>query len=108
MSTITQNLNDRWQKFSTIEQMANIGSEVGRALKWKGRDESSFWNTVQRTIELFDLTLIDPKTFKRRHEIGIAKEIFCDAVLGGKEYRSTLEDLEKYFMNFAFYVNNKI
>ena len=31
----------RWQKFSLLEQMANIGAEVGRAINWKNRNEEN-------------------------------------------------------------------
>ncbi len=92
---------DRWHKLSLPEQLGNIGSEVGRAAKWQGRDESSFWGAVTRALELFDLTQRDRRWDRRRRELDRAREVFADAVLGGGEYRSNLRDLEKYFMLFA-------
>ena len=94
----------RWFKFSLMEQMANIGSEVSRAGKWQGRDEKIFWGAVERTLELFDLTLEDERWRGRLREIARARELFCDAVFGGKEYKTTLEDLDKYFLQYAFAV----
>lgn len=95
------NLEERWKKFSLIEQMGNIGSEVGRAAKWQGKDDKAFWGAVTRALELFDMTLKDRRWGNRLVEIGRAKEVFADAVTGGKEYDSNLADLDKYFMQFA-------
>jgi len=96
---------ERWFKLSLAEQLANIGSEVGRAAKWQGRDEDSFWGAVTRALELFDITQMDTRWKKRRPEIDRARETFADAVLGGLEYKGDLKNLEKYFMHFAIVAN---
>lgn len=96
-----QNLAEgRWQKMSLAEQLANIGSEVGRAAKWQGKDERTFDGAVTRALELFDLTLEDSRWRGRALEIGRLKEVFCDGVLGGKEYGTVLSNLENYFYPF--------
>lgn len=92
---------ERWHKMSLCEQLGNIGSEVGRATKWQEKDKNSFWGAVSRALELFDLTQKDSRWSYRRKELDRAREVFADAVLGGKEYGSNLKDLEKYFMPFA-------
>jgi hypothetical protein len=81
--------------------MGNIGSEVSRARNWQGKDEKLFQGAVDRALELFDLTLEDPRWKGRLREIARAHEVFVDAVYDGKEYGSTLEDLVKYFDLFA-------
>lgn len=91
----------KWQNLSLAEQLGNIGSEVSRAIKWRDRDQKYYENTVERALELFDLTIDDPRWIKRLKEIVRAREVFCDAALGGKEYKSSLEDLDRYFFNFA-------
>ncbi len=93
-----------WFAFSVVEQMGNIGSEVGRAGRWQGKDENAFEGATERALELFDLTLEDPRWRgqARMREIALARELFCAAVLGGKEYGTTLEDLDTYFLPFAF------
>ena len=101
-------LKERWWTLTLAEQLGNIGSEVGRAAKWQGRDEDSFWGAVTRALELLDLTRVDKRWKNRRSEIDRAKEVFCDAVLGGKEYNSFLPDLERYFMLFAFLARSRI
>jgi len=90
-----------WRKFSLIEQMANIGSEVGRAKKWFGKDKKLYNGAVDRALDLFDLTLEDPRWKGRLREIGRVREVFCDAITGGEEYKSSLKDLDKYFLLFA-------
>ncbi len=93
---------EKWFSLSLAQQLGNIGSEVGRAAKWQGKDENSFWGAVSRALDLFDITQADKRWKESRVlEIGRAKEIFADAVLGGHEYKSSLKDLENYFMQFA-------
>lgn len=90
-----------WFQLSLCEQLGNIGSEVSRAIKWRGKDQKLFDGAVERALELFDLTLADSRWLGRLREIARAREVFCDAVSGGKEYSSSLEDLDRYFMEFA-------
>jgi hypothetical protein len=94
-----------WAKFSLAQQMGNIGSEVSRAEKWRNKDEKNFNGAVERALELFDLTLEDSRWLGRRREINRAREVFCDAVLGGKEYGSELKNLIPYFDWFALAAN---
>lgn len=91
----------RWYKLSLSEQLANIGSEISRAARWFGRDRRHYQGAVNRALELFDLTLADSRWKGRLREIGRLREVFCDAITGGKEYGSSLKDLEKYFFYFA-------
>lgn len=91
----------RWFKFSLAEQMANIGSEVSRAIKARG-DSKRFEGAVVRAFELLYLTISDVRWRKRLKELTRARELFADAVLGGKEYGTKLEDLDRYFYYFAF------
>ncbi len=95
-----------WQKLTLTEQLGNIGSEVSRAFKWENRDDKFFRAAVERALELFDLTLDDPRWRGRLKEISRAREIFCDALHGGKLYKSSLEDLVRYFDQFAFAARN--
>lgn len=90
----------RWFTLSLAEQMANIGSEVNRAIKARD-DLQRYENAINRAFELIYLTISDVRWRKRLRELTRFKEVFCDAVLGGKEYGSTLEDLNKYLFQFA-------
>jgi hypothetical protein len=108
MAFIHKNLaGGRWNELSLAEQMGNIGSEVSRANNWKNKNKEIFDGAVERALELFDLTLDDPRWLGRRREINRAREVFCDAISGGKEYGGTLESLGRYFDFFALAANAK-
>jgi len=94
-------INGKWNTLSLAEQLGNIGSEVSRTKRWQGKEETSFVNASERALELFDLTLDDIRWRGRHKEIARAREVFCDALFDGKEYSSSLVDLDKYFFHFA-------
>ena len=96
----------KWFEYSLCEQMGNIGSEVGRANRWKEKDTKLFESAVFRAIELLNLTLSDTRWINRLKEISRAKELVCDALNGGKEYNSDFAALEKYFYHFAYAARN--
>src|SRR3989344_696324 len=102
MSFIHQNLAScRWHELSLMEQLGNIGSEVLRAARSRDKDEKIFWGAVERALELFDLTLNDPRWMGRYLEVEKAREVFCDALYGGHLYKSNFDDLIRYFDQFA-------
>ncbi len=90
---------ERWQTLSLNEQMGNIGSEVGRALKAQTLEAKRL--AGYRALELFDLTLADKRWYGRGSELARAREVFCDFLFGDNEYNSSAENLERYFMQFA-------
>lgn len=92
----------RWREFSLMEQLGNVGSEVGRARYWKERDQTASQKAMDRALELMDMTIQDPRWRNHRlKELCRAREMMVDAMLGGKAYGSTLEDLDDYFLPFA-------
>jgi len=56
---------------------------------------------LDRALELFDLTISDPKHRGRLREICRAREVVCDFFFGGNEYGSGAESLDKYFRTYA-------
>ena len=98
-----KNLADgKWFTLTLAEQMGNIGSEVGRAFGWKEKNEKTLGeNAGQRALELFDLTIQDPRWLKRLKEIARAREVFCDFFYGNNTHGVTGKELEKYFYYFA-------
>ena len=90
-----------WAKFSLVEQMANIGSEVSRTIRAKN-NPNRYWGAVTRALDLFYLTVEDPRWKGRLKEILRARELFSAAVLGSDEFKTSLEDLERYFDCFAW------
>lgn len=94
----------RWFTLSLNEQLGNVGSEVSRMINWRGRDQNLYQGAADRAFELMDLTISDPRWRTmpyRLRELTRAREVLADAMLGGKEYGSTLEDLDRYFYYFA-------
>jgi hypothetical protein len=91
----------RWGQLSLAGQLANVGAEVGRMLRWRGQDERLAAGAFERALELLDLTLADSRWRGRLREIARAREMLCDAASGGHEYGTTLEELDRYFLAFA-------
>ena len=92
----------RWSQLTLAEQLANIGSEVGRAARAKSTgNEQRMTAAMQRALELFDLTLADVQWHGRRREICRAREVFCDFLVGENECGSTAASLDAYFLAFA-------
>lgn len=91
----------RWGRLSLAEQLGNIGGEVVRAERQQSKDKRLFDQAVERALDLFDLTLEDQRWHGRRWEIARAREVFCDALYGGKLYKSSFRDLARYFDQFA-------
>src|SRR3989344_3078033 len=97
----------RWFTLSLLEQLAHIGSEVHRALLAEGSDKKKFDNAVARALDLFDLTLSDPRLKGRLWEIARVRELFCDAVYGKNEFSTTLSDIDRYLLIFGMAVSRK-
>ena len=97
---------DHWYSFSTIEQMANIGAEVGRFYKWKakGREEIA-QGCLYRAIELIDLTKSDIKNRDRLDEFCKLKEFWLDSVMDDNIYNQTEKQWLNYFDAFGLYAS---
>ncbi len=92
----------RWWELSFLEQMANIGSEVERAIRRKNEQKGrSFDLAVDRMLELIDLTAADPSNRRRLRELMRARELLVDYLLYDNEYGSTDIMWRKYFTSFA-------
>jgi hypothetical protein len=97
----------RWHQLSLAEQLGNIGSEISRAVRWSGRNDQLARGALERALELFDLTLDDPRhrqSLPRLREIARAREVVVDFFDGPNEYGSTAVDLQKYFDAYALAV----
>ena len=92
----------RWQTFSLLFQLANVGSEVGRALRAKNEGMSYKENLAfDRALELLHLTIADPKHRERLRELCRAREVLCDFFVGENEYQSTPEAIDEYFLEYG-------
>jgi hypothetical protein len=93
----------RWFEMSLFEQLGNVGAEVGRAIRAKSRDnDARFDAAFDRALELFDLTLADPRwDLPRLREIARARETSVDFLFGDNEYNSSAASIDRYFTSFA-------
>lgn len=107
---IHQNLAaGRWFGLTLAEQLGNVGSEVGRAAKWQQKQNLvNRDNSLDRALDLIDLTIADIRWQVRRRELCRVREILVDTFWGKREYNDTPEGLEKYFYQFALLARNKI
>lgn len=96
----------RWNELTFFEQMANLGSEVHRALNWREKGNEEYARLAfERSLELFDLTIADPENISRLKEICRAREAWVDYYAYSNEYNSTQEQWEKYFLAFNWAAN---
>lgn len=91
---------EAWGKMDMFNQMGNIGSEVGRALKAKrekrySRSQAAFY----RALDLIDETaqLWAQQNAVRLKELLYARELFAESITTDKIDPT----LEAYFMQFA-------
>ncbi len=92
----------KWSSLSLIEQLANIGSEVSRAVSAHAAGRQDRRDAaVDRGLELFDLTAADERwRGARRREVLRAREEFC-ALFWGRERGADAASLNRYFFHFA-------
>lgn len=92
----------RWGRLSFLEQMANIGSEVERALNWQAKANVMYSRKAfERTLELIDLTLDSAKSASCLRELARAREALADYFSGENQFKSTEASWRGYFLPFA-------
>ena len=96
--------SDGWQKFSLLEQLGNIGSEVFRSIKWFRLKDERFQAAFERALELFDFTLADNRWRGRLKEITRSRELFCSLMTEPEKYENLdfeLNSFDNYFLQFG-------
>ncbi len=90
----------RWQEMSLCEQMANIGSEVSRTIKWKEKNNpNQSQKAFERALELIDITLTTNPRKTAIIELCRLRESLCDEFY--KTELKGLSELNKYLFQFA-------
>ncbi len=106
MNIFHKELEKRWHTFTTCEQMANIGAEVGRTISWRNKKNKQMsTNALYRALELIDFTVADKKNINSLKEILRVREVLVDYFVGDNIYKSTDEQWEKYFLYFNLIAN---
>jgi hypothetical protein len=95
--------NPDWQRFSLVEQLANVGSDVERAIRaHQSGAQTRFENALRRALTLFDLTATDPRlSGHRRREVLRAREEFCRLFFDPSVPPDSADGLRRYFLAFA-------
>lgn len=90
-----------WYEMPISMQISNIGSEVGRAIRWKnkGNDDRKV-NFCNKAIEFLRLSITDPKNAHRKQELEFCIEELQDYFLGENVYNTNDEMLRKYYDAF--------
>lgn len=97
-------LPERWFKFSLFEQLANVGTDIDRAIRYKNTgamldSKAAFY----RALELLDLTIADPKSRgPRLKELLRVREALIDYFMYDNEYGSTDQAWQDYFFAFNY------
>lgn len=93
----------RWFKFTLMEQLANVGTDVERAIQWRKKGNLDYsQKAFERALELLDFTVRDPKNKKRLKEPLRAREALVDYFMGENMYGSTDELWQNYFYGFNY------
>jgi len=93
----------RWFELTLIEQLANIGTDLERHVRWREKNNAKYSQAAfDRVLDLIDLTVSDPKNKKRLREILRTREALIDHFIFDNEYNTTLEQWQKYFYQFNY------
>ena len=106
--------NGRWENMSLAEQMGNIGSEISRVIRWKGKGNTERMNgALDRALELIDLSIqwAQRDDVRQAHpgalrELCRLREVVCDCYCGENAYLSNDNDMLRYFDAFALMLRN--
>ena len=95
--------NGKWFELSFPAQMANIGSEVSRAISWKNKNNPEYsQKAFERALELLSLTISDEKNKKRLRELTRLNEVLVDYFAFNNEYKSSDQSWQNYFLAFNY------
>ena len=97
----------RWNELNFFQQMANVGSEVIRAINWKEKNKEYSQQFIDRALELLDLTIQDKKnqTTNRLKEILRLREVLVDYFYFDNIYKSNNNNWNNYFLAFNYAAN---
>lgn len=92
----------RWSALTLEEQLANVGSEVIRSIKWRSKNQGIPERAAERALELLQFTKSDPKNRTQLRELCRLYEVLVNDLYGFSDYEPDLEALERYFLAYTF------
>jgi hypothetical protein len=98
---------DRWRRLSFAEQMANVGSEIFRAISWRPKNAEYGRLALERALELLDLTLeVSAGSKSRLRELARLRETLVDYFVFENTYGSSDGTWASYFGAFNYAARN--
>lgn len=86
---------------SLAEQLANVGAEVGRMVKWKKSNRNDLSRFAgERALELLWLSIDDSRNHMGVKELTRIYEFIADYLVGDDQYQVGSEAFQKYFADF--------
>ncbi len=93
----------RWEKMSFSEQMANIGSEISRAINWRKKNKEIYCEkSLIRANELLTLTIDTVSVKTHLKELTRLREALNDYFFGSNQFCSSDALWQKYFDHFNY------
>jgi hypothetical protein len=93
----------RWFTLSLVEQLANVGADIGRTISWRKKGSKEYSEKAfERALELLSLTIQDPKHKGRLKELVRMREVLIDYFMYDNQYGSSDELWENYFLAFNY------
>ena len=92
----------RWFELPLVEQLAHVGSEVERTMRWRSKGNAEYaQRAFERALELLDLTITDAKHRARLRELTRLREVLADSFWFDNHYGSSDEAWRRYFHAFT-------
>jgi hypothetical protein len=96
---------ERWAQLNIFQQMGNIGSEAGRAIKAKREGkEDRLQGAIERALDLFSATaqdLVNKHQPHRLKEVLRSRDEFLKLFYDDKFTDANADSIERYFTHFA-------
>lgn len=92
----------KWNELTLEEQLANVGSDVIRCIKWQSRNPDIAQRAAERALELLQFTKADPKNRSRLRELCRLYEVLVNDLYGYDDYKPNLPALERYFLGYTY------
>lgn len=92
----------RWAEMSFSLQMANIGSEIQRAIRWKEKGKKDREHrSAERVLELLDLTISEVQRESSRRELAQLRDVMTAFFYDESNNETLGEQINRYFYCFA-------
>ena len=98
----------KWLKLSRAQQLGNIGSEIARAYYWETHNDLiNREKSLERSLELLDLTLDDPRWKAGLKEIARFREVVAAWFCNQTYFDISPKELENYCIDFVIRQGSK-